>query len=102
MRNPSKNVRQTIKEFESVQTVTNKEYPRIVFTEYVDRCKFYGTVRVVEIAEDVFRFEKSDGDDAMKNPIWKPLRDEEYKGIAEHLLKNILLEKEYAVPLNTI
>lgn len=74
---------------EMVQKV-EKTYPIVVFCNYVDRCKFYGTVRVVEVAEDVFKFEKSDGDDAMKNPIWKPLRDEDYKGVVEHLLKKYM------------
>jgi hypothetical protein len=62
-------------------------YPQVVFQGFVDRNNFCGVVRIVEVVEDVFKFEKSDGDDAMKNPIWKPLRDEEYKGVAEHLYK---------------
>ena len=87
MRKP-KNVWQgAVPDYEKTQTMA---YPQVVYEGYVDRNKFYGTIRIVEVIEDVFRFEKSDGEDAMKNPIWKPLRDEEYKGVAEHLLKKYM------------
>lgn len=64
------------------KTATYQEYPIVVWEGYVDRTNFYDSCRAVEVAENVFRFEKHNGEDAMGNVIWKPLADENYKGLA--------------------